>query len=62
MVVGIMLYLREDIPANLLNPNFPFAQIFSIEISLYKKNSLLTVLIRPTRVTFEIILISSIAH
>ena len=34
---GIMLYVREDIPANLLSHDFPSAESFFIEINLYKK-------------------------
>ena len=33
---GIMLYVREDIPAKLLSHNFPSAESFFIKINLYK--------------------------
>ena len=34
---GIMLYVREDIPAKSLSHDFPFAESFFVEINLYKK-------------------------
>ena len=34
---GIMLYVREDIPAKLLTHDFPCAESFFVEINLYKK-------------------------
>ena len=34
---GILLYVREDIPAKLLSHDFPSAESFFIEINLHKK-------------------------
>ena len=38
---GIMLYVREDIPAKLLSHDFPFAESFFVQINLYKKKWLI---------------------
>ena len=38
---GIMLYVREDIPAKLLSHGFPCAENFFVEINLYKKKWLI---------------------
>ena len=34
---GIMLYIREDIPARILSHNFPSAETFFVGIILHKK-------------------------
>ena len=46
---GIMLYEREDIPANLLSHDFPSAESFFIEINLYKKKWLVNCSYNPQK-------------
>ena len=44
---GILLYVREDIPAKLLSHDFPSAESFFIEINLHKKKWLISCSYNP---------------
>ena len=44
---GTMLYVREDIPAKLLNHDFLFVESFFVEINLYKKKWLINCSYNP---------------
>ena len=46
---GIMLYVREDIPAKLLSHDLPHAESFFVEIKLFKKNWLINCSYNPHR-------------
>ena len=57
-----MLYVRKDVPAKLLSHDFPSAESFLLRSTSVNGSGLLTVLVTPTRVTLENILISSVDH
>ena len=57
-----MLYVRKDVPAKLLSHDFPSAESFLLRSTSVNRSGLLTVLVTPTRVTLENILISSVDH
>ena len=61
-MVEELCFTYGKISQQLLTHDFLSAEKFSIEINLYKKKWLLTVLITPTTVTLENILISSAYH
>ena len=50
---GIMIYVREDIPAKLLSHDFPSAESFFIEINLYEKKWLINCSYNPQESNIE---------
>ena len=50
---GIMLYVREDIPAKLLSHDFPCAESFFVEINLCKKKWLINCSYNPHKNNIE---------
>ena len=54
---GILLYVREEIPAKVLSHDFPTAESFFVEIILHKKSGLLIAHIIRVRTVSKIILI-----
>ena len=44
---GGILYMREDIPARVLSPNFPSGESFFVEIILHRKKSLINCSFNP---------------
>ena len=48
---GILLYVREDIPTEILSHDFPSAESFFVEIILHKKKWLIKWLISLIRIT-----------
>ena len=54
---GILLYVREDIPAKVLSHDLPTAESFFVEIILHKKSGLLIAHIIRVRTVSKIILI-----
>ena len=52
---GIMLYVREDIPAKLLSHDFPCAKSFFVEINIYNKKWLINRYTTRTKITLKII-------
>ena len=50
---GIMLYVREDIPAKLLSHDFPCAESFFVEINLYNKKWLINCSYNPHKNNIE---------
>ena len=46
---GILLYVREDIPAKILSHDFPSAETFFVEIILHKKKWLINGSYNPNK-------------